>query len=121
MPMLYLKGGYGALVGFELKGGVEAGRRFIDALKLFYHVANIGDARSLAIHPASTTHPQLSGARATRGGRDARLRRRFRSASSIPTTSSPTSPRRWRRPRLAAVAARRPDRSLKPDLKRPRR
>lgn len=56
----YLKGGYGALVGFELKGGVEAGRRFIDALKLFYHVANIGDARSLAIHPASTTHQQLT-------------------------------------------------------------
>ena len=55
-----LKGGYGALVGFELKGGVEAGRRFIDALRLFYHVANIGDARSLAIHPASTTHSQLA-------------------------------------------------------------
>jgi O-acetylhomoserine (thiol)-lyase len=56
----YLKGGYGGLVGFELKGRVEAGKRFIDALKLFYHVANIGDARSLAIHPASTTHQQLS-------------------------------------------------------------
>ena len=56
---VYLKGGYGGLVGFELAGGVEAGRRFIDALKLFYHVANIGDARSLAIHPASTTHSQL--------------------------------------------------------------
>jgi O-acetylhomoserine (thiol)-lyase len=56
----YLKGGYGGLVGFELKGGVEAGKRFIDALKLFYHVANIGDARSLAIHPASTTHQQLN-------------------------------------------------------------
>jgi O-acetylhomoserine (thiol)-lyase len=56
----YLKGGYGALVGFELKGGREAGRKFIDALKMFYHVANIGDARSLAIHPASTTHSQLS-------------------------------------------------------------
>jgi O-acetylhomoserine (thiol)-lyase len=56
----YLKGGYGGLVGFELKGGVEAGRQFIDALKLFYHVANIGDARSLAIHPASTTHQQLT-------------------------------------------------------------
>ena len=55
-----LKGGYGALVGFELSGGVEAGKRFINALKLFYHVANIGDARSLAIHPASTTHSQLS-------------------------------------------------------------
>ncbi len=56
----YLQGGYGALVGFELKGGIEAGRKFIDALKLFYHVANIGDARSLAIHPASTTHQQLT-------------------------------------------------------------
>ncbi len=56
----YLKGGYGGLVGFELAGGREAGRRFIDALKLLYHVANIGDARSLAIHPASTTHSQLS-------------------------------------------------------------
>jgi O-acetylhomoserine (thiol)-lyase len=56
----YLKGGLGGMVGFELAGGREAGRRFIDALKLFYHVANIGDARSLAIHPASTTHSQLS-------------------------------------------------------------
>jgi O-acetylhomoserine (thiol)-lyase len=56
----YLTGGQGGLVGFELAGGGEAGRRFIDALKLFYHVANIGDARSLAIHPASTTHSQLS-------------------------------------------------------------
>ena len=56
----YLKGGYGGLVGFNIKGGRDAGRAFIDALKLFYHVANIGDARSLAIHPASTTHSQLS-------------------------------------------------------------
>ncbi len=56
----YLKGGYGGLVGFELKGGKEAGRRFIDGLELFYHVANIGDSRSLAIHPATTTHSQLS-------------------------------------------------------------
>ncbi|HEY3146695.1 MAG TPA: PLP-dependent transferase [Dongiaceae bacterium] len=56
----YLKGGYGALVGFEIKGGRDAGRKFIDALQLFYHVANIGDARSLAIHPATTTHSQLS-------------------------------------------------------------
>jgi len=55
-----MKGGYGGLVGFELEGGVEAGRKFIDSLKLLYHVANIGDARSLAIHPASTTHSQLS-------------------------------------------------------------
>jgi O-acetylhomoserine (thiol)-lyase len=56
----YLKGGLGGLVGFEIKGGAAAGRKFIDALELFYHVANIGDARSLAIHPASTTHSQLS-------------------------------------------------------------
>ena len=56
----YLRRGTGGLVGFELKGGSDAGRRFIDALKLFYHVANIGDARSLAIHPATTTHSQLS-------------------------------------------------------------
>nr|WP_207791243.1 PLP-dependent transferase [Sphingosinicella soli] len=56
----YLSGGYGGLLGFELEGGREAGRAFIDNLKLLYHVANIGDARSLAIHPASTTHSQLS-------------------------------------------------------------
>ncbi len=55
-----LRGGYGGLVGFELADGADAGRRFIDGLQLFYHVANIGDARSLAIHPASTTHSQLT-------------------------------------------------------------
>ena len=55
----YLKGGLGGLVGFELAGGKEAGRRFIDALQMLYHVANIGDTRSLAIHPATTTHSQL--------------------------------------------------------------
>ena len=57
----YLSRGQGGLVGFELTGGAPAGRRFIDSLKLLYHVANIGDARSLAIHPASTTHSQLTG------------------------------------------------------------
>lgn len=56
----YLKGGYGGLLGFELRGGLAAGRKFIDSLQLFYHVANIGDARSLAIHPATTTHSQLT-------------------------------------------------------------
>ncbi len=56
----YFKGGNGALVGIEVKGGVEAGKKFIEALKMFYHVANIGDARSLAIHPATTTHSQLT-------------------------------------------------------------
>ncbi len=56
----YLKGGFGGLLGFGVKGGYEAGRKLIEGLKLFSHVANIGDARSLAIHPASTTHSQLS-------------------------------------------------------------
>jgi len=56
----YFKGGNGGLVGIEVKGGVEAGKKFIEALKMFYHVANIGDARSLAIHPATTTHSQLT-------------------------------------------------------------
>ncbi len=56
----YLKGGYGSLMGFELAGGKEAGEKFINSLGLFYHVANIGDTRSLAIHPATTTHSQLS-------------------------------------------------------------
>jgi O-acetylhomoserine (thiol)-lyase len=56
----YFKGGNGALMGIEVKGGKEAGKKFINNLKLLYHVANIGDARSLAIHPASTTHSQLS-------------------------------------------------------------
>ena len=56
----YLKDGHGPLVGFELKAGVESGKIFINNLKLLYHVANIGDCRSLAIHPASTTHSQLS-------------------------------------------------------------
>ncbi|MGH2340476.1 O-acetylhomoserine aminocarboxypropyltransferase/cysteine synthase family protein [Segnochrobactraceae bacterium EtOH-i3] len=64
----YLSGGYGALMGFELTGGKDAGRRFIDALTMFYHVANIGDARSLAIHPASTTHSQLSEAEQAKTG-----------------------------------------------------
>ncbi|NCU88830.1 MAG: bifunctional O-acetylhomoserine aminocarboxypropyltransferase/cysteine synthase, partial [Proteobacteria bacterium] len=56
----YLTKGNGALMGFEIKGGVEAGKKFIDALEMVYHVANIGDSRSLAIHPASTTHSQLN-------------------------------------------------------------
>jgi len=58
----YLTNGYGALVGFGLKSGLDGGRKFIDSLVLHSHVANIGDARSLAIHPASTTHSQLTAA-----------------------------------------------------------
>jgi len=56
----YLPRGAGAIVAFELRGGVEAGRRFVDGLGLFSHLANIGDVRSLVIHPASTTHSQLT-------------------------------------------------------------
>ena len=56
----YLKDSFGALVGFELKSGKQGGQKFIENLNMFYHVANIGDARSLAIHPATTTHSQLS-------------------------------------------------------------
>ena len=56
----YLKKGAGAIIGFGIKGGIKAGRKFIDSLKLISHLANIGDAKTLAIHPASTTHQQLS-------------------------------------------------------------
>lgn len=56
----YAPKGAGAIVSFELKGGVEKGSKFVESLKLFSHVANIGDVRSLVIHPASTTHSQLS-------------------------------------------------------------
>jgi O-acetylhomoserine (thiol)-lyase len=52
--------GSGSVLSFELKGGVEAGKKFVESLKLFSHVANIGDVRSLVIHPATTTHSQLS-------------------------------------------------------------
>ncbi len=56
----YLRGGFGGLLGFGVKGGFAAGKKFIESLQLFSHVANIGDAKSLAIHPASTTHSQLT-------------------------------------------------------------
>ncbi len=56
----YLPKGPGAILGFGIQGGVEAGRKFIDRLQLFTHLANLGDSRSLAIHPASTTHSQLT-------------------------------------------------------------
>ncbi len=60
LAVKYLKGNYGGIVGFGIKGGLNAGKRFINSLKLFSHVANIGDAKSLVIHPASTTHQQLT-------------------------------------------------------------
>ena len=56
----YLPKGQSGILGFGVKGGREAGKTFINSLKLFSHVANIGDAKSLAIHPASTTHSQLT-------------------------------------------------------------
>jgi O-acetylhomoserine (thiol)-lyase len=56
----YTPKGPGAILGFGIQGGVAAGKKFIDSLKLFTHLANVGDAKSLAIHPASTTHSQLS-------------------------------------------------------------
>jgi O-acetylhomoserine (thiol)-lyase len=56
----YLPKGAGAIIGFGIKGGLEAGKRFIDSLQLISHLANVGDAKTLAIHPATTTHQQLS-------------------------------------------------------------
>ena len=58
----YLKRGFGGIVGFGIKGGLAAGKKFINSVKLLSHLANIGDAKSLVIHPASTTHQQLSAA-----------------------------------------------------------
>jgi O-acetylhomoserine (thiol)-lyase len=63
-----LRGGYGALVTFGIDGGLEAGRAFIEGLGLFSHLANIGDAKSLAIHPATTTHSQLNEEELTSAG-----------------------------------------------------
>jgi O-acetylhomoserine (thiol)-lyase len=56
----YLCGGFGAIIGFGIKGGTPAAKRLINGVKLLSHLANIGDAKSLIIHPASTTHQQLS-------------------------------------------------------------
>jgi O-acetylhomoserine (thiol)-lyase len=60
LAKMYLPKGPGAMLGFGVKGGREAGAKFINSLKLVSHVANLGDAKTLAIHPASTTHSQLS-------------------------------------------------------------
>jgi O-acetylhomoserine (thiol)-lyase len=64
----YLRGGFGGMVVFGIKGGGEAGRKFIEGLELFSHLANVGDAKSLAIHPASTTHSQLNAEQQAAGG-----------------------------------------------------
>ncbi|MCX7825732.1 MAG: O-acetylhomoserine aminocarboxypropyltransferase/cysteine synthase [Verrucomicrobiae bacterium] len=64
----YLRGGFGGMVVFGIKGGAAAGQKFIDSLKLFSHLANVGDAKSLAIHPWTTTHSQLSDEQKLAGG-----------------------------------------------------
>ncbi|RKX28823.1 MAG: bifunctional O-acetylhomoserine aminocarboxypropyltransferase/cysteine synthase [Verrucomicrobia bacterium] len=68
MAEKYLSGGFGGLIGFGIKGGLEAGKTFIEGLELFSHLANIGDAKSLAIHPATTTHSQLTPEELVSGG-----------------------------------------------------
>ena len=64
----YLKNGFGGMVVFGIKGGLAAGQKFVDSLKLFSHLANVGDAKSLVVHPASTTHSQLSEEQQKAGG-----------------------------------------------------
>ncbi|MBB5349439.1 O-acetylhomoserine aminocarboxypropyltransferase/cysteine synthase [Desulfoprunum benzoelyticum] len=69
----YLNHGYGGMVAFGIRGGTTAGSRFIEGLRLFSHLANVGDAKSLAIHPASTTHSQLSPEQLAAAGIDASM------------------------------------------------
>jgi O-acetylhomoserine (thiol)-lyase len=64
----YLKKGFGGMVVFGIKGGMNAGKKFIESLKLFSHLANVGDAKSLALHPSSTSHSQLSEEQQKAGG-----------------------------------------------------
>jgi O-acetylhomoserine (thiol)-lyase len=64
----YLKNGFGGMVVFGIKGGLEAGKKFVDSLKLFSHLANVGDAKSLVLHPSSTSHSQLSEEQQKAGG-----------------------------------------------------
>ena len=64
----YLKKGFGGMVVFGIKGGMDAGKKFIEGLTLFSHLANVGDAKSLALHPSSTSHSQLTGAQQKEGG-----------------------------------------------------
>lgn len=71
LAVKYLKNGFGGMISFTIKGGLEAGKKFINNLQLISHLANVGDAKSLAIHPASTTHSQLSPQQLAAGGIDA--------------------------------------------------
>ncbi len=86
----YLRGKGGSVVVFGIKGGAEAGAKFINSLQMFSHVANLGDAKSLAIHPATTTHSQLSSNNNSQAG-SAQSWSAFPSALSISKTSSPIS------------------------------
>ena len=109
----YAPRGPGAVLAFEIKGGSDAGRRFVDALELHSHVANIGDVRSLVIHPASTTHSQLSAQeQAASGSHPAWSGCRW--AWSTSTTSSPTSRRGSPRRRSSEPRLRRPRRPPAP-------
>ena len=64
----YLKTGFGGMVVFGIKGGLTAGQKFVESLKLFSHLANVGDAKSLVLHPSSTSHSQLSEEQQKEGG-----------------------------------------------------
>ena len=88
----YAPKGAGAVLTFELHGGREAGQKFVEALELHSHVANIGDVRSLVIHPASTTHSQLTAGGAAHHRRHARAWCAWPSAWRASRTSWPT----WR-------------------------
>ena len=121
----HYRGLYGAIIGFGIAGGRDAGRRFVESTELLSHLANIGDAKSLAIHPATTTHSQLNADEQLLTRRHRRLRASRASASSRSRTSSPTSTRRSRRPERAHVAgvsaAGRRRSSLRPALRSPAR
>jgi len=69
----YLKKGFGGMVVFGIKGGMNAGKKFIESLTLFSHLANVGDAKSLALHPSSTSHSQLAEEQQKAGGLTAEL------------------------------------------------
>ena len=85
----YLPDGAGSIFAFGIKGGLEAGRRFINSVKLFSLLANVGDAKSLVIHPASTTHQQLTAEEQQRAAASARNLSGCPSASSTSMTSLP--------------------------------
>ena len=97
--------GAGGVLAFEIAGGLEAGKRFVEALELHSHVANIGDVRSLVIHPASTTHSQLTERGAGRDRRHARPGPALGRVSKGSPTSWPTSRRASARPRSRDVGS----------------